>query len=173
MNILVDDIGKVVDEMRLSYSNGLAAPYYMYGHKKEINNRLMAKDKHKDFKWKRYPLVALTLDFPEDIANGLQSYTLNIGILEMTTKDYNAEERYTNVFKPILYPLYELFLKSLRNVGLFMWPGDQEYPPHTKLDRPFWGVSEANGNVRKIFTDPLDAIELVNLKVSQRAACLK
>lgn len=173
MNILVDDIGRVVEAIRSVWPGGLVSgePHYMYGHKREINQRLLAKDVHRELKWKKYPLIALVLDFPEEIANGIQNYTLNIGILHMTEKNFNAEERYQNVFKPVLYPLYDLFLKSLRESGLFMWPGDIEIPPHTKLDRPYWGTTTPNGNDRNIFSDPLDAIEILNLKINQREVC--
>jgi hypothetical protein len=60
--------------------------------------------------------------------------------------------------------------------GLFFWDGkdDQIMPEHTKIDRPFWGVDgEVNQtgqkkNTRHIFNnDPLDCIEIVNLKLSQ------
>lgn len=185
MNFVVDDIGTVVNSMRPldnSYGNGMIdyltsigqnenndlKPFYMYGHRLEISNRLLDKDKDMVYKYQKYPLIALRMDFPERVVDGMWQYTLNLAILTYTEKNYNAEERYTNVFKPVLYPLYERFLKVVRESGLFTWPGDQEYIPHTKYDRPFWGISEREGNSKNIFNDPLDAIELVDLKLNQR-----
>jgi hypothetical protein len=170
MNILVDDIAKVVAAMKAEWNRD-DAPYYLYGHKVEINRMLLQRGKHHTLKFQLYPLVALNMDFPEDVVNGMQNYTLNLAILAMTDKDYNTEERYEHVFRPILYPLYRLFLKHLRFSGLFTWGGDQEFPPHTKLDRPYWGIEQGQGNVRKIFSDPLDAIELLNLKINSNVKC--
>lgn len=174
MNYLVDSIGAVVAAMRAQTVKpwespvGTETPYYMYGHRVEIAKRLTERGKDKILKYKKYPLIALRMDFPELVEDGVWKYTLNIAILMATEKGYNAEERYTNVFRPVLYPLYESFLLQLRNSGLFMWPAEQQYPEHTKYDRPYWGTAELEGNTENIFNDPLDAIELVDLKLNQR-----
>lgn len=178
MNYLVDDIGTVVTAMRNQTvklwdenpdSPVATTPYYLYGHRREINKRLLEKDKSKTFKYQKYPLLALRMDFPEENKDGLIEYTLNMAILQKTEENYNTEERYTNVFKPILYPLLESFWVQLKNSGLFMWEGDR--PSHTKYDRPYWGISETEGNVKNIFSDPLDAIELIDLKLKQNIKC--
>jgi hypothetical protein len=161
-NYVVDNIGTVVASMR-EVSDG--PPYYMYGHKLEISNRLLEKDLNKEEKYKKYPLIALRLDTSEYINNGIVDYNLNIAILEYTKSNYNAEERYQNVFKPILYPLYTEFINKLKLK--FYWPGNQKYPPHTKVDRPYWGTEAEQQNIKNIFNDPLDAIEIINLKISQ------
>jgi len=163
MPVIVDEIGKVVERMRGSGET----PYYLYGHRLEIANRLLEKDKDKVLQFKKYPLVALRQDIDEQYSNGMVTYNLNIAILEFTDKNYTSEQRYEKVFKPILYPLYAKFFIALRQSG-FMWPGWQDMPPHVKIDRPFWGVAQQDKNVRSIFADPLDAIEIVNLKISKR-----
>jgi hypothetical protein len=175
VNYLVDDIGAVVTSVRnqsqklwLSDPSAVSTtPYYMYGHRLEINNRLVQKSKG-DFKYQLYPLIALRMDFEEDIDNGLIKYNLNLAILNRTEKNYNAEERYTNVFKPILYPLYEAFMDKLKKAGIFQWDGNYTLPPHTKIDRPYYGTSSEEQNVKNIFSDTLDAIEIIGLKLSQR-----
>lgn len=178
MNYLVDDIGTVVTAMRSQAvklwdenpsSPVATTPYYLYGHRMEINKELLAKDKSKTLKYQKYPLVALRMDFPEEHRNGLIEFTLNMAILQKTDENYNTAQRYENVFKPVLYPLLESFWVQLRNSGLFIWEGD--LPEHTKLDRPYWGISETEGNVRNIFSDPLDAIELIDLKLKQNIKC--
>lgn len=195
MNYIVDDIGTVVSRMRpmgadygQSIVNYLAAtgtddaanmPYYMYGHRAEIVARLDRKNNGANYK--KYPLVALRMDIAEEVAAQWVTYTLNIAILAYTKKEYNAEERMTNVIKPILVPLYRRFMTELRNSNLFHY--DQgtvdryidengrevqvSVPPHTRLIRPFWGTDDGEKNVKNYFNDPLDAIEIVNLKLKQ------
>jgi hypothetical protein len=182
---IVDDIGAVVAKMRglnaSSYGTGMAtylsdngvssanqvlAPFYMYGHRKEIANRLREQNVDKVLKYQKYPLIALRMDIPEPYVNGMAELSLNIVILAYTDKSWNAEERMTNVFKPVLYPIYDRFLYELRKSGLFFWQGDT-VPEHTKVDRPFWGIESAEGNTKYIFSDPLDAIEIIDLKIKK------
>jgi hypothetical protein len=165
MRTVVDDIGAIVAEMRSR--NGSDTPYYLYGHRKEIANKLLARNKDKMFTFQRYPLIALRMDFAEDRSEGMIRLNLNLGIFAFTDMNYDAAKRYEVNFKPILYPLYDLFFEVLRESELFTWPGDLDNPPHTKIDRPYWGIEEREGNVRNIFNDPIDAIEILNLRVNQ------
>lgn len=189
MNYIVDDIGQAVANMRpidSNYPHGLTdylssvntkeenqqlMPFYMYGHRLEIANRLLEQDKDKVYKYRKYPLIALRLDIDEHKADGVIAYNLNLAILTYTDKNWNAEQRYTNIFKPILYPLYDRFMAELRNSGLFMWDGEQSFPEHHKIDRPFWGIAQSEGNTKYIFNDPLDAIEITDLKLKQNIKC--
>jgi len=181
---IVDDIGSVVSRMRpidSSYGTDMTdyissigqnanlplMPYYIYGHRLEIANRLKEKDQDKVFKYQKYPLIALRMDIQEVVTKGIIDVTLNLAILSFTERKYNAEERYENVFKPILYPLYNRFMDELFKSGLFFWQNDSKTPDHTKIDRPYWGTEGNEGNVKHIFNDPLDAIEILNLKISK------
>jgi len=184
MRYIVDDIGTIVNAMRpidVSYgqpmldyiaangtpSNQSLMPYYMYGHRLELVNRLKEKDKDSVYKYQKYPLIALRMDINEVNSGDLINYSLNLAILNYTEKKYNAEDRMTNVFKPILYPIYERFFIELRESGLFFWDKYQDKPDHTKVDRPYWGVSDSEKNSALIFADPLDAIEIIDLKISR------
>ncbi len=187
MNYIVDDIGAIVTLMRSdkvliaaltaglpSLSNkGYAAtmPYYMYGHKLEIANRLLEQSDDKVFKYQKYPLVALRLDTSEKNADGIIHYSLNLAFIMLTEEKWRAPDRYAQVFKPILYPMYDSFLRQLKNVGGFFWDSKQDRPPHEKIDRPYWGTTTENGNTANIFNDPLDAIELIGLNISQNYKC--
>jgi hypothetical protein len=164
MNHIVEQIGSIVTAMQ----DLEGKPYYMYGHRVEINERLLKKNDDKVFKYQKYPLIALRWETPEDVSNGMVDYNLNIVFLYSTEKKNTAEQRHENVIKPILTPLYEQFLIELKRSGLFQWEGDQKTPPHTKLDRPYWGVSQENGNIKNIFSDPLDGIEITNLRIKGR-----
>lgn len=158
---VVYDIGAVVQNMK-DIQDG--PPFYMYGHRLEINQRLTKMNADKNRKNKKYPLVALRLDFPEDFANEGE-VTLNIIILAFSSVGRNAPKRYVEVFSPVLYPLYERFLQELKNSGLFYWSGKQTRPPHMKIDRPYWGTELSENNDAYIFDDPLDGIELIDLKL--------
>jgi hypothetical protein len=181
---IFDDIGKVVDSMRplgINYGQPmvdyLAAnakpenlplmPYYMYGHRLEIANRLNEKEKDSVFKYQKYPLIALRMDIGESKSYDMIDYSLNLAILNFTEKGYNAEQRMEKVFKPILYPLYKMFLTQLVNCGLFFYSDNLDCPEHTKYDRPYWGVGDSEKNSSLLFSDPLDAIEIIGLKISR------
>lgn len=177
MRYIVDDIGSVVAKMRPTVppvdpqAPGAGAPYYMYGHRLEVANILKSKGTDSVRALQRYPLIVLNMDVAERIEGDMVRYNLNIGIFTITDKKYRAEERYENIFKPVLYPLYDSFFTQLKNIGLFSWSGNQALPKHLKIDRPFWGKTGIEGNEAELFNDPIDAIEILNLEVSQRIKC--
>ena len=175
MNYAVEDMEKVVASMRGNpeidalFAPSLAGliPFYMYGHRLDIANRLLQKNNDKVFKEQKYPLIALLMDFPEHIANGMAIYDFHIAILHLTDANYTIEDRYTKVFKPVLYPLYESFMVQLRKVGKYTWVGDIDKANHTKTDRPFWGTVYDQGNSKYIFNDRLDALEITDLRIGK------
>lgn len=140
-------------------------PYFMFGHRQEIANRLNMKDKDSIYKYQKYPLFVLRLDFEESVMGDyIHEVNLNMAILAFTDKNYRAHERYENIFHPILMPLYFDFFEKLQNSSETMGTGR---PEHTKIDRMYFGVEELSRNTEHIFNDPLDAIELrdLNLKL--------
>lgn len=182
-NFIVDDIGAAVAYMRLGaeWSDDFGPDFkpfsinYMYGHRLEIAARLRAMTKDAVNKDKKYPLVALRMDIPEQLVNGVYQYTLNVALVTFTKRQLNAAERMEQIFKPKLYPMYYDFMRALKVSGLFMWPAGQQMPEHVKVDRPFWGVgfTDSNsgnqpGSTEQLFDDPVDAIEIVNLKLNKR-----
>lgn len=130
MIVIADEIGKVVQAMRNGgyyesyyepqYEAGAdGSPYYMYGHRVEIADRLTKKEQDPIKKKQRYPLIALKFDIAEVKRDGVSDFKLNIVIATKSDANSNAEQRMTNVFKPILYPLYEKFILKFCNSGLF------------------------------------------------------
>lgn len=145
-------------------------PYYMHGHPLEILNTLSEKDRHKTYKFKKYPLIALFQDFTETIGENMNNQgetDLNIVICMQTSPDYTSAERYDNVFRTVLYPLYDLLIKHIESSGWFLNDGPGLIP-HDKTDRLFWGRSGLYGNEGNIFNDHIDAIEIENLSLSLR-----
>jgi hypothetical protein len=164
---IIDDIGLVVSKLR-TVQDG--PPYYMPGHPAEIMQRLGKKTQAAK---EKYPLIFLKLDFLEPISGGMYNYDLNLGIMMFTKQTYTLQQRRDNVFTPILIPLYESFMKGIRNAGKFSWGGEQTFAPHTPVLRPFWGVAVAGNNTKNIFGDPLDCIEIINLRINKRVTNCK
>jgi len=168
---IVDIIESVVDDVREDYTppSGFDpdAPFYMYGHPIEIINTLMEKEKSGTLKFKKYPLIALFQDFEEDKGEEQSinaRVSLNIVIAVMTDPDYRSEDRYTNTFKPVLYPLYNKLLEKIAASGYFqVAPGNIR---HRKIDRVYWGRTGLYGNEGNIFNDYIDAIEIENMELS-------
>lgn len=167
---IVKDFEVIVNSMRDPLSDKPNIPYYEYGHRLEIANLLTEKEKTQ-FKYTKYPLIALRLDIAEDIDEGMAKVNLNMAILTMTDANYSAKQRYDNVIIPVLYPLYDRFFKAIKKSGIFTWEGHLLFPPHTAIDRPYWGTQYLEGNLKNIFNDPLDAIEIIDLKLNKRLKC--
>lgn len=142
-------------------------PYFMYGHRLEIAS-ILTQMEGNQLKYKRYPLVALRLDIVEQVENDLLKINLNLAIMTLTQENYNAAQRYANVIVPVLYPLFERLMTAIKQSGIYFWPGLSKYPPHTKIDRPYWGTQFKEGNQANIFNDPIDAIEILDLKINKR-----
>lgn len=140
------------------------APYYLFGHRLDIDRRLTEKDKDSIFMFQKYPLIALRLPIIQDInETDVNEISANMAVFGFTDKNFTSEERYENVIKPVLHPLYEQLLEALRNSSYISGLGTL---PHRRVDRLFWGTETKEGNVKYLFSDPLDAIELIDLKLN-------
>lgn len=163
MNIQ-DDIAVVVASMRTAEGG---PPYFMYGHRNEIAARLLKKEGSSTNKNKKYPLIILAMDIPEPQRRDVIEFSLNLAIVCRTKDEYNVEQRMVEKFKPILYPLRDQFKQAIVDSGLFMWPGDPTVPECTPIDRPKWGVWAEEGTLKQYMPDPLDCIEILDLKLNQ------
>jgi hypothetical protein len=161
-NFVPYDIKQVVESMQVG-----GKPYYEFGHRLEIADLLLKKNNNQ-FKYNKYPLIALRLDVEEDIKAGLVDVSLNIAILTATDKNYTAQQRYDNVIIPVLFPLYKAFMKALNQSSIFYWKDMSGDPPHKRIDRPYWGTQFMEGNEKNIFNDPIDAIEILNLQMTKK-----
>lgn len=188
-DLYIDDIGVIVqaikedwitadndyvtaDDVEL-YASGGGPPYYLFGHRLGISQQLDAKNKDKVNKRQKYPFFGLRLDSTQKVVGDMREFNLNLAIIQKTKIPYSEEERKELVFKPILYPLHKLFFVKLRESGLFQWDGDQEVPTHTQIDRFYLGTVGQEGTEKKLFNDPVDAIEIIDLKIYQRVkSCL-
>src|SRR5690606_39894018 len=85
---VVELIGEVVNSMR-DYPDG--EPYYIYDHPVAINQRLMQMSQSIEKKHKRFPLVALRMDFPEEVRGGVLHLNLNLRSEEHTSELQSRE----------------------------------------------------------------------------------
>lgn len=160
--VIVDIIGDVVSRVQTnilptlsSYDSNIVNVNYLYGPPKEIINRLTGWNRAID--QSKYPLVALFQSFPERFTAGaINTVDLHV-IIAKRNSDTKllTPQRYQNNFKPVLYPVYDEFMKQL---GLHKAVVSNGYFDHTKNDWPFWGGSE--DQPKNPFNDMLDIIEL-------------
>lgn len=168
----IDVFDEIVTSVQDDTDNALAAdePFYMHGHPLEIINTLAQKDKHDTEKFNKYPLIALFQDFTETMGEShfiRSSAVLNLVIVNVTSPDWTAADRYDNNFRTVLYPLYDLLIKHIVESGFFH-NVDSGLVDHEKIDRLYWGRSGLYGNESNIFNDRIDAIEIQDLTLDLR-----
>lgn len=186
MTSIIDDIGMVIQAIRdiaqdpvpagtwlAQYNPDLViAPYYFNGRKREVVNAVASKAKYnKD----RFPMIALNGDFQYTRRGTLIDYKLNLLIATSTKESYTTDDREDTNYIPILYPLYESFLYCFANIGLFQWDSteDARVPPHQPINRYFYGAADKDANIKNMFDEPVDAIELVDLTFSRDVRDIK
>ena len=168
----IDTFEDLVDSVRADTDNPCSgtAPYYMHGHPLEIIDLMNQKDTDEVYKFQKYPVIVLFQDFTEEMGQEMtviSEGTFNLIIAAETSVDYTASQRYTNTFRPTLYPLYDLLMKYIPKSGLFKNVATGMVP-HSKTDRLFWGREGLYGNEGNIFNDRIDAIEIENLTLQMK-----
>lgn len=171
--IIVDEIAQIVDkvsnELTPSFrqlDDKISGVHFLHGHPIEVAQTLSDRSQTNKFKFQKYPLIALLQDFPEVKSEiGVESeVSLHIIICKGTDPNYKSYQRYDENFKPYLYPVYSEFLNQLHLHKKFLTKSAESIQ-HTKIDRLFWGVSAEHGNIKNIFCDHLDIIEIRDLKL--------
>jgi hypothetical protein len=176
MTAIVDFIGSVVNKTSLSVQKGIGKPvFYFFGHTMEINNTLSSYSATDEFRNQKYPAIFLIMDFAEkrDTKPDVEVETmLQLLIVAESAKDDRAADRYEKVFKPVLYPIYETFIKKLQ-CDSRTWTPLSGLISHEKIDRPLISglqVKVVNGT-KNLFNDCLDAIEIANLQLTILKDC--
>lgn len=174
---IVDVVGLIVDKVSQRLTSQLqeidaliTGVHYQHGHPLEIIETMNQFDKSDTFVYEKYPLVALFQDFEEDKATigTAGEVRLNLIIARATLADYKAAERYTQNFKPILYPIYQALLEEIGGsfAGKYFSVKDTTQISHTKIDRLYWGRNGLYKNEKNVFNDKIDAIEIKDLVLS-------
>jgi hypothetical protein len=122
VKIMGDIVSKVSANM-LTYLQSIDANYsgvrYDYGHPSDIVGRIAQYSNTPEFRFKKYPLIGLFLDFPEKRGEDYTTMIKTSARLDMficcgTNKTHTPQQRTDATFIPILIPIYEEFLKQLR-----------------------------------------------------------
>lgn len=157
---IVDIIKEVVESMTTELR-----PVYIYGKNPQIADEL---NKLTSSKSKKFPLLAVYMPFDERF--GITSYYCEvtfpkISICNLTTSTDSPEDRYINVYKPVLYPVFNDFLEKLSWHRQVLTKDKNEFS-YTKRDVQSLVPSSA-------VNDFIDAIEIYNLKtnISQIISC--
>lgn len=171
--VLVDIFGDIVARISAkltpllqTVNPNIIGVNYLYGVPLEISNVLTDWTKSETFEPKKYPLIALFQPFEE--VNGREAGLAGIDrvriiIAGLSNADWLTPERYTNNFKPILYPIYDELIEQIYfepRISSLMRKAE-----HTKIDWPFWD----DGKGKNPFSDKLDIIEIKNLKLNVRS----
>jgi len=171
MRAVVKIIGDVVANVRAEYDTvDNEKPYYDYGHIFDITDRLQEKTENPDHKLKQFPLILVIQDFPERFDENLINRSvegLTMFLCTETKHNYKPDERYTNTFENILYPVYELLFKYLKQSTEI----DKESLAHEKYDRLFFGKYDIYGNKVLTFNKYIDVIEIIFDKITFLQTC--
>jgi hypothetical protein len=177
VDLIGDIVAKTSNRIKQSSTNEILQEkgvFYQFGHIKEINNILVSFDKTTEYKKQKYPAILLLQDFIEKTvtkAPYVRQANLQLLIVAGSTSNNRTSQRYEKVFMPVLYPIYETFMKVLRNESRLYWEyGDI---PHIKIDRPnISGFTiRQQGETKNLFSDFLDAIEINNLNINIKKLC--
>jgi len=150
--------GDVMTAVRAVYDEtNNVKPVYEFGTYLELTKVHNLKDQNHLTK---YPLVWLVWEANENTENwGTATSTYGVAprifICTNTNSDYRSEQRYTESFEAVLYPIWELIKRKIDdNVNL------GSFNEFTKNDHLYWGESIGISKDKNKLFDTLDAIEI-------------
>ena len=158
---IFESIVQRVQELYDTVNNPVEKPYYLHGHILDIIAVLSERDDSNVWKFKKYPLIALIEDIEEDDRFPIiYEYVCGPRVLIImdTSPDYHAADRYDNVFKTVLQPIYDNLIEAMdENLDIY---NDKYDLQSTKVNRVYWGNQEEFGVGAHILNDYLDAIDI-------------
>lgn len=140
---------------------------YYKGSFEELIEDLAQKDGSQEERYKKYPLVYLVRDFEEVRGREAGIYcsvSLRVIIIHQTQQTYKIKDRETRVFKPVLYPIYNEFMRQLSLHPMINQSGVENIR-HIKIDRAYWGQNQQQASNKVALNDYVDAIEIRNLEL--------
>jgi len=138
---------------------------YEFGTLHELQKRVLLKNSE------MYPLVWLVWERPENLKkfNGsFSNRTYNVSplvfIIEKTDPNYTSSERYENIFKPFLIPIYDNILKAIGRHRNFNTLNTID---HEQYEHFFWGMDEDNNTVLSDYNDAIE-LKLIDLEILKK-----
>jgi len=164
---IVDIIGEVVAATDAAlYASLNKHILYEYGRSIQILQQLVKLNQSITQKDNKYPLFALFQPFPEDSGGGYYTTVKfpKISIAALTQNVDPVATRYNKTFKPLLYPIYQEFLRQLcRHKNIVA--NDPGAIPHKHWDVP--GSDQTTEQVKGTnFNDIVDAIIIQDLQLT-------
>lgn len=138
--------------------------HFKYGHINDIRERITTDMKNGiNF----CPFVCLIEDYriikKDEGLTGVAD--LKLLILYYSKPDITRQQREDNVFRPILYPIYNELLRQFKLSGKFQIY-DVTKIQHEHINRPHWGDPGLYGNKEYPLTGVFDGIEISNLQLT-------
>lgn len=164
MNIY-DAIGNVVTLTNAKYTGDNIN--YLIGSQKEVQQRLAEWSRNESTKDSKYPCIVVFTPFQQQRMQSDVKYltqaTVNILIVNDTEKTYTTPERITNVFEPILWTIYNLFLNELILSNYFDLDSTFKIP-HDYVDHFHYSPTPAKD--QNVLSAVLDAVEMQNVELN-------
>lgn len=167
---IVEEIAAVIAKVNtaLTTANFNTLPiYYMYGHPKEIANRLQELSNSPTEGNKKFPLIILFTDITIDrsLIGFYGSTSLRMLIANFTLPEYTSNQRTDINFKPILHPIKKELINQIDRHDRFTYEDELTYK---ETDMYYYG---SQINDKNIFNDRIDAIELRDIKLNIKNKC--
>lgn len=165
--ILTDEMATIVAAVKAEL--GIPVLNYQYGYVEELNQTLKQWEEAPTKFALKFPLVWLAE--PYNTLRGevgiYGSAEPSLYIINSTTKEWKAEDRMTNNYKPILYPIYREILNQVVKSPVF----DHvlvESIGHTVTKGYYWGE-----NQQSVLNDAVDCLKVggLKLRISDNANC--
>ena len=167
-------IEEIVTKVRLNYSEEQIVPYFDFGVTLEVVNRLKEKTESSTHSDKKYPLIwhlinsAVNEIIDNNKTNPREVTNLTIIFCTETDENFTSRERYDNKIIPTLRPMYDLFMKYLKESKKLKSVDNFK---HDYSENLYWGREGLYGHEGNIFDDRLDAIIIDNLNLRVVESC--
>jgi hypothetical protein len=154
--ILIDALEDVVSRIKTALN--LPVLDFKYGYLAELKTYLQQLSK--DDPIKKYPLVWVRYPFSitHDSTFFGATNDLTMFIIAESNTDRTAKRRMTEIFKPIIYPIYRRLMIELNETTGISYDVNRK---HTTIDRFYWGSAQQSE-----IDDVIDCMEISNIDLT-------
>jgi hypothetical protein len=155
----IEATGIVEDTWRLAIN-------FMFGSRIEINEMLANYAKDNEMNTRRFPLIWLFINYKED-HNQEQDIEvqapLTFAFVGLSKPEWRANDRLENVMRPLLSPLWLLFLNVIKEMNDTFYFDTSKEPVFSRYKRFFYGSSDKNESVLASITDAYEITLQLNI----------